>query len=543
MAETKHQVSRCHHASVKGSTAAKTEAHGAGWQDRWLFDALMDHLPDKIYFKDKNSRFVRINKAMAEGFGLKDPAEAVGKSDRDFFTEEHASLALQDEQRILETGLPLAGKEEKETWPDGRETWATTTKAPLFDGNGRVIGTCGISGDITRAKMSEKQCEVMNARMQQVEKAESLGVLASGIAHDFNNLLTAVLGSVSLAMALHAADDEEKKVLKSIEEAAIRATELSSLLLAYAGRGNVTMVPIDLSALVSETIRFMDPVVPKTISRRHNLAADLPRVMGDATQIRQVITNLIANAADAIGNKSGTISISTSVTHCDAAFLEQAALAKELSPGCYVCLEVSDTGCGIPPDVKDRIFDPFFTTKPTGKGLGLSIVHGVIRRLKGAIKVYSEVGKGTTFKVMLRASDGVSAATCSEKRQEAWRGSGTVLVCDDEELICRISSQMLIRLGFKVLSATSGQRALELFRENSHEIVVVLVDEAMPQMNGSEVLAQMRKIKPDVRAILCSGYPENDTMGRAAGKGFSGFLQKPFTVRLISEKMRSVLAS
>lgn len=541
MPETDAKIAKQRQTPGRELPRARSDRSDITERERELFHALMDHLPEKIYFKDRNSRFVRINRVMAEFFGLKTPAEAVGKSDRDFFSEEHASQALEDEKRILETGLPIAGKEEKETWPDGHETWACTTKAPLLDRDGKIVGTFGISSDITREKENERQYEIVRARMKQLEKAESLGMLASGVAHDFNNLLTAVLGSVSLAITFHETDDEEKKILKSIEEAATRATELSNLLLAYAGRGSIEMKTVDFGSLVAETLDFMDPIIPKHIVRRRILMPGLPCIEGDATQIRQVIRNLVANAAEAIGGKPGTITVSTRMRYCDTTVLTQAALAKELSPGFHVIMEVSDTGCGMSREVQEKVFDPFFTTKATGKGIGLAIVMTVVRRHKGAIKIYSEPGKGSVFKVLIPASARSAAAVAKEEAPALWRGSGTVLVVDDEDLICRISSKMIGRLGFKVLSATSGQQALDLFENNRDEVVAALIDEAMPQMSGSEVLARMLEIKPGVRAILCSGYPESDVMNRSAGKGFAGFLQKPFTVRLIAERLKAVL--
>jgi len=511
--------------------------------DSQLFRSLMDQLPEYVYFKDKKSRFVRINAALAGYFGLQSPEAAIGKCDRDFFTKEHADAAAIDEKRVMETGIAIGAKEERETWPDGRVTWVATTRAPLFDSAGRTIGTFGISRDITAQKKSEERLHLMEERVQQSEKMESLGIMASGIAHDFNNLLTAVLGSVSVAQTLRVDNDSLKAILKDIETGAVQASDLSNQLLAFAGRGRMVLAHLDFASIVKETARLLERALHRSIVVRYSLAENLPGIEGDSTQIRQVVMNLITNAADAIGDKSGTITIATGMVECDERYLEQVSFSGDLTVGRYVSIEVSDTGCGIPHEIRDKIFDPFFTTKATGKGLGLATVAGIVRSHRGAIKLYSEQGKGTTFRVLFPALAHSVETKVKEKPGQLWQGSGTVLVVDDEELICRIACQMVRRLGFKVLSAGSAAEALDVFGQHKDEISVVLLDEVMPQGDGSEVFAAIKSVKPDVRVILYSGYSQSDVMSRLSLKGLSGFIQKPFTVQVLADSIRIAMES
>jgi CheY-like chemotaxis protein len=368
--------------------------------------------------------------------------------------------------------------------------------------------------------------------MQQTQKLESLGVLAGGIAHDFNNLLVAILGNAGLALMELPKESPARQTVQAIETAAQRAAELTRQMLAYSGKGKFVIEPLNLSKLVEEMAHLLEVSVSKRAVLKYRFAPNLPPIEGDATQIRQIIMNLITNASDAIGERSGVISISTGLMHCDRAYLQSSYLDSDLPEGDYVYLEVADTGEGMDEATRERIFDPFFTTKFTGRGLGLAAVLGIVRGHSGAIKLYSEMGRGSTFKVMLPAaalldqsgaepSHGSTAPAAAETR------ALTVLVVDDDETVRSVTRRMLEHAGYTVLQAADGVEALEIYGANPG-IDVVLLDMTMPHMDGEETFRELRRISGDVKVVLTSGYNEQDATERFAGKGLAGFIQKPY---------------
>jgi CheY-like chemotaxis protein len=300
--------------------------------------------------------------------------------------------------------------------------------------------------------------------------------------------------------------------------------------------------PIDLNALIHEMTHLLRVSIPKDVALRYNLAPDLPLIQADATQIRQVLMNLVVNAAEAIGTRHGTVMITTSTQWADQDYLTSTYLAPELPFGQYIYFEISDTGSGMDAETTGKIFDPFFTTKFTGRGLGLAAVLGIVRGHQGALKVYSEPGRGTTFKILLPASAATPAQQQPESGQEqAWHGTGTVLVIDDEVSIRDIAKRMLERLGFGVLLAGDGIAGLELFQEQHTSIACVLLDMTMPRMNGEETFRRLRQIAPNVRVVLMSGYNEQDATSHFAGKGLAGFLAKPFSPGDLRDRLRQVI--
>jgi CheY-like chemotaxis protein len=262
--------------------------------------------------------------------------------------------------------------------------------------------------------------------------------------------------------------------------------------------------------------------------------------------------NLITNASEAIGDKSGVIALSTGAMDCDRAYLDDvnnvlpSNLDEQLPEAVYTYFEVVDTGCGMDAETIEKIFDPFFTTKLTGRGLGMSAVLGIVLGHKGALKIDSEVGKGTTFRVLFPANklsdNDVAVRRKDEAEVKDWHGSGTILIVDDEETVCAVSKQMLKYMGFSVLTASDGREALKVFREHADEIVCVLLDLTMPHMDGKETFHAMQRLHPGVRVILCSGYNEQDAIGRLTGIGLAGFIQKPYNMATLKEKLVEVLA-
>jgi len=400
----------------------------------------------------------------------------------------------------------------------------------------------GIIRDISRRKAAESERNRLVERIQQAQKLESLGVLAGGIAHDFNNLLMGVLGNAGLALTKLSPESPGRAHIQKVEVAARRAAELTNQMLAYSGRGRFVVEPLDLSRMVDEMAHLLDAVISKKAILKYDFHRDIPRVECDAAQVRQVVMNLITNASDAIGDRSGVITLTTGVLKADRAYLSDTYMDWDLDEGYYVFLEVSDTGCGMDEEIRKRIFDPFFTTRFTGRGLGLAAVLGIVRGHGGAIKVYSEPGRGTTMKVLLPAASKPEEVKLVEPiRDGDWTGEGLVLLVDDEEIVRETAKMVLESVGFDVLLAEDGRECVELFRRRADQVKVVLLDMTMPHMGGEEAFTELRRIRGDVRVVLSSGYNEQEATSSFNGKGLAGFIQKPYGPEKLVAVMRGIL--
>jgi signal transduction histidine kinase/CheY-like chemotaxis protein len=389
--------------------------------------------------------------------------------------------------------------------------------------------------DITDQRTLEQQ--VLHS-----QKLESLGVLAGGIAHDFNNLLTGILGNADLALAELSPVAPARESLEAIETGARRAAELCRQLLAYSGKGRFLVQPLDVMELVQEMGHLLSVSISKKVVLKYHFTNNLPAVEADATQMRQTIMNLILNASEAIGDRSGVISVTTGLAHCDPEYLKTCFVADGIQPGDFVYVEVADTGHGMDKATQDRIFDPFFTTKFTGRGLGLAAVLGIVRGHKGAIRVHSEVGRGTTFKLLFPAAQTPAREiTSGTPGARSWKSHGHVLVVDDEETVRTLTRRMLERVGFTVLTAEDGRQAVEIFQRVGAEVDLVILDLTMPHLDGEACFRELRLLKPAVKVILSSGYNEQDVVSLFAGKGLAGFIQKPYTNEELIAKVRDVL--
>ncbi len=408
-----------------------------------------------------------------------------------------------------------------------------------------VPGVHGIvinARDITERRQVERDRQIMEAKIQQAQKLESLGVLAGGIAHDFNNLLMGIMGHAGLALMEVNADNPLRRRLHQIEVAATRAAELTNQLLAYSGRGKFQIEPLSLSRLVDEMENLLETVISKKAVLEHHYAQDLALIDGDATQIRQVIMNLITNASDALGERTGKITITIgslptgALTPC---------LAGTPPEGESVFLEVKDTGTGMAQDTLDRIFDPFFTTKFTGRGLGLAAVLGIMHGHHGAIQVITQPNQGTTFRLLFPRSEGtLEQALWQDYPAQAYQSQGTILVVDDEETVRSVASSTLERCGFRVQTANNGRDGLKAYREQAADIRAVVLDLTMPILNGNEVLADLRSgggPGATVPVLLSSGYSSSDVAGNLNRYGPIQFLQKPYNPGDLIQKIRSCL--
>ena len=382
----------------------------------------------------------------------------------------------------------------------------------------------------------------LERKLLETQKLESLGVLAGGIAHDFNNLLTGILGNSSLASLELAESSPIHDYLGQINQSSLRAADLCKQMLAYSGRGRFVVQKIDLNRLVDETTHLLQVSISKHAMMQFNFAAGLPSIEADATQLRQVVMNLVINASEAIGAKSGVIGLTTGLVRADRAYLGGTFAAQDLAEGNYVTLEVSDNGCGMNAETLARIFDPFFSTKFTGRGLGLAAVLGIMRGHHGALKVYSEPGRGTTFKLLFPCAAGVADPTRPViQAKPSWRGQGKVLVVDDEETIRTTALRMLKVLGFESELASNGREAVEALRAKPGSYALVLLDLTMPVMDGEQAFTELRQVQPDLRVVLMSGYNRQEAVARFTGKGLASFLQKPFSMEALTEVMQGVL--
>lgn len=425
---------------------------------------------------------------------------------------------------------------------EGREIPVSQLILAHYDENRRPVLLSTVARDITALKSAERGRLQSERNLLQAQKLESLGVLAGGIAHDFNNLLTVMLGNATLARLDVAPHSPAEGAIHQIELAALRAAELCRQMLAYSGRGHLSTQLVNLSKLVEETTHLLKVSISKKCVLAFDLAADLPPVKGDATQLNQITMNLVMNASDACGERGGHIRVRTGVMQADPAYLASTYLAPALDPGAYVYLEVEDDGAGIPAETLGRIFEPFFTTKFSGHGLGLSAVLGIARSHQGAIKVDTTVGRGTTFRLLLPAAAGIAPAEATiERTAEAWRGTGRILVVDDEDAVREIATRILDRYGFTTLTAVNGREAVDLFVREPAGFRAVLLDLSMPVMDGDETFREIHAINPAVPVVLMSGYNKTESAGRFAGRGLAGFLQKPFEAARLIETLRSVL--
>ena len=399
----------------------------------------------------------------------------------------------------------------------------------------------GTIQDITERRHIEEERRRLEEQIEQSQRLESLGVLAGGIAHDFNNILMVILGCAELAQRQLPASAPACESLAQINTAAHRATDLCRQMLAYAGKSTITMERVHLGELVEEMGHLLKSSVSKKALLNVHVAHHLPGVHADKSQLRQVIMNLIINASDAIGERSGVISVSVGATRCDDEYLRSTELHAELPPGLYLHLEVADTGCGMDAETRARMFEPFFSTKFPGRGLGLAAVLGIVRSHHGALKVYSEPGKGTTMKILLPALDEEIAGATRENAPiaEPWQGNGVILFADDEESVRAIGARMMEYIGFSVVTASDGLQALDYYRDHAHEIDLVVLDMTMPHMDGAEAFSEMRRINPRACILLASGYSKEDISSRFSGKGLAGVLEKPFTLDTLRDCLRS----
>ena len=519
---------------------------------------VMDNIPQAIFWKDRHSVFLGCNQNFAKAAGLESPDDIIGLDDYALpWKPEESEFFRECDRRVMESDCAEYHIIEPLLQADGKSVWLDTSKIPLHNADGQVIGILGTYEDITERIEAEQelakyrdhlellveerteQQRKLESRMRQTQKLESLGVLAGGVAHDFSNLLVGVMGYVDLALGMLPRGSKAASCLQKAMRHSQRAADLCEQMLAYSGKGQFVIQDFDLNDLA----RDLEPLLATSVPKRTELVVELdessPIVSnGDVTQIRQILLNLVLNGAEAIGDAGGTLWLRTGSTECDQERLEHCFLPEPRTPGTYNYFEIEDSGCGMDRGTLNKIFDPFFTTKFTGRGLGLAAVLGIVRGHEGTIEIESAVGQGTVFRILLPA-----AAAQQESAEEdpaplaaaPW-ASGRVLVVDDEEAVLTTASFALENAGFEVLCAHDGLEAVDLLTARRDEIDCVLLDLTMPKMDGIETFHRLRQLRDDLPIILSSAYSEEKLLQDLIDRGLSGFLRKPYrTDRLLGQ--------
>ncbi|MDA8139089.1 MAG: PAS domain S-box protein [Desulfobacteraceae bacterium] len=462
--------------------------------------------------------------------------ELLGKHFRECVVPDLVPILELKFKAILRTGLPAKLSRYNALRKDGKIKSVEATVTLLTGPDGEPTGFRGVVLDISDRLSAEEEKKKLEERFQQIQRLEGIATLAGGVAHDFNNLLMGIQGNVSLMLLDAPPESSHRDKLKSIESCVAAGADLTRQLLGFARGGKYMVKPLDLNH-VTQRAAGMFGRTRKEIKIVQKLQSDLWTVMADANQIQQVLLNIYINAWQAMPN-GGHIYIETKNCVLDEAFVRPF----DIPAGRYVCISVADVGLGMEVEVQKRIFEPFFTTKEVGRGtgLGLASAYGIIKNHGGAIDFVSQVGEGTTFYIYLPGSDAKPLAE-RERHTMIVRGSGTILLVDDERRILTVSQSMLERLGYTVLPAEGGLPALEIFEQFKDRIDLVVLDMIMPDLSGSAVFDHLRDMRPDVKVLLCSGYSLTQQAEDMLARGCAGFIQKPFNMERLSQKIKEIL--
>ncbi len=498
------------------------------------FRELAELMPETIFEMDLSGNLTYVNRNAYNYFGYTRTDFKNGLKNQDMLIPKDRERATENVAKILE-GEKTGINEYTALRKDGTTFPVMVHSAPIFK-EGQPVGLRGFIIDISDRKKAEEERHKLEVQFQQAQRFEALGTLAGGIAHDFNNLLMNIQGNTSLMLCEIKTSHPYFQLLKNIEKQVKSGAQLTRQMLGYARKGKFNVKAIDLNQVVEESTETFGRT-RKEITIQRDLEEDLYPIEVDRGQIGQVLLNLYVNAADAMPG-GGTLSLKTNnVSHLNIKSTQYSA-----NPGHYVQLTISDSGIGMDRHTLEHLFDPFFTTKEMGRGtgLGLASVYGIIKSHDGYIDVESEKGQGTTFTIFLPASD-KAVEDHTDTAAELIRGSGTILVVDDENLVLDVAANMLEKLGYTVLKALNGNEAVNIFETHKDEIQMVVLDIIMPDMGGSEVYDKIKTIHPDVKVLLSSGYSVDGQAIELLERGCDGFMQKPFTMEELSGKVEQVL--
>jgi len=501
-----------------------------------LLRTLIDNLPEFIYVKDTDSKFVIANKGVANFMGAKSIEDLIDKTDFDFYPKEIAEQYYNDEQEIIRCDKSIIDKTEPSIMPNGEKRWLSTTKVPLKNNHGEIVGIVGLGHDITEHKNLEEQ-------FQQAQKMEAIGKLTGGVAHDFNNILTVIIGFSDYLLMRYKNDKHLISYINNIKEAGNRAASLTHQLLAFSRKQILQPKVVNLNTIILNIKKMVGRLIGEDIELILNLDPSLENAKLDIHQIEQVIMNLAVNARDAM-LKGGKLIIETKNVFLGEEYIKNHIPTK---PGYYVMLTISDNGIGIDKETQEHIFEPFYTTKKEGKGtgLGLATVYGIIKQSNGYIWVYSELNTGTTFKIYFPSvKKEVEAENKKGTPPKNLSGSETILVVEDDEIVRNMISSVLNTFGYSVLNEKNGEETLELVNKNPNKTIdLMITDVIMPRMSGRDLAENLKFKKPNMKVLYISGYTDNAIVHHGILDSGIPFLQKPFTINDICKKIREVLDS
>lgn len=499
-------------------------------------EIMLDSSPALVFYKDTDQRLIRANQNFAKAVGV-EVTHLVGRKYCDLFSE-YDSVSLDLDLQVMTKGEPILNQRESVNTPYGKRRFLID-RIPYKDGDKGVIGLIGFALDVTDLEKAEEEKAQLEAQLQQALRMKSIGTLAGGMAHNFNNLLMGILGNVSLMLLDMGTEHPFFNNLKVIEKLVKSGSGLTKQLLGYAMQGKYESRTVSLNKIVKETAQTFGST-KREIRIHYDLAENLFAVIVDQSQIEQVVLNLFVNAADAMP-RGGDLYLSTANVN------QQQMKGKQYKPKAdnYVLLTIRDTGTGMDKETMERIFEPFFTTKglAKGTGLGLASSYGIIKAHGGYIDVDSEPGMGTTFQIYLPATPTKIQQEKRESDARLSRGNGTILFVDDEDNILGLGKEMLNALGYDVLTAASGEEALKMYGSLQNQIDLVVLDMIMPQMGGGDTFDRMRRINPQVKVLLSSGYSIDGQAQEIINRGCDGFLQKPFDLEALSRRLEEILAA
>jgi PAS domain S-box-containing protein len=496
-------------------------------------------MADWIWEVDNNGRYTFASESVKEILGYP-PEELIGKTPFDLMTEDDAKHIGKFFKRIVSEKKPIIDLENWNLTKKGKKICLLTNGVPMFDENGVLIGYRGVDKDITEAKHIEEEKIQLQTQLVQAQKMEAIGTLAGGIAHDFNNILAAIIGYAELAKVKAPEDSKVLPNLDQILKSGNRATTLIQQILAFSRKQELEQKPLQLKYIVKESLNFLRSTLPTDIEIKEDIAKDVGIVNADPTQMQQVIMNLCTNAGHAMQEEGGVLAVGLANVGLDDI---AAAQYLDMNHYPYLNLSVSDTGHGMTSDVKDRIFEPYFTTKAPGEGtgMGLSVVHGIIKKHNGEITVQSEPGKGSTFHVYLPLIQEEVIKPEIDEQAPIPTGNERILFIDDEQTLVDMGKQMLERLGYEVTTRTSSIEALELFKVQPDRFDLVITDMTMSNMTGDKLAKELMKIRPNICIVICTGFSERISEERAKRMGIKAFAMKPIVMRDIANTVRKVL--
>jgi PAS domain S-box-containing protein len=497
---------------------------------------LAESLPQVIFEIDSNGKLVYLNQTGYELFGYSPEDVANGFSVLEAFVPDDRERVVQDILTSIQ-GRRLGRQEYTAVKKSGAQ-FPVAVHANRVLEDQTTTGLRGILIDLTPTRIAEEEKKKLENQLQQAQKMEAIGALAGGIAHDFNNILSAIIGYTELAMlnegAEHCADE-----LKEALAAANRAKDLVKQILAFSRQTDEERMPVRVALIVKEAVKFLRATIPSTIEIKARIDERSGAVLANSVELHQIIMNLFTNAQHALGERAGLVEVEVQGAEIDAA---QKSDLIGMQAGACVRISVRDTGSGMSPEVMERIFDPYFTTKEkgVGTGLGLAVVHGIVKKYGGAIQVESKLGQGTVFHVYLPKAD-VAAPTQTELTKPIKGGSEKVLLVDDEQMLASVGQQALQRLGYEVVSRTSPIEALELFKAKPGHFDVVITDQTMPGMTGDALARELMSIRPGIPVIICTGYSQAIDAERAATIGIKAFVMKPILIHELADAVRKAL--